>query len=144
MAVPGQDRVGELSLDDGYATSPAYLPGQRLQPFYLDPTREPKKITFLSGNLHPENMYGIYRLDGDNLHIAYRKQGPTPEKFKSTPGSGVTVLLLQKLEAPTGTGGAPVPNASVANSTAEREKAIAQIEELGGKVSVDERNPPSP
>jgi len=32
----------------------------------------------------------------DRLWIAYRVGGPAPEKFESTPGSGVTLLELQR------------------------------------------------
>ena len=144
VAVPGQDGVGDLSLDDGNVTSPAYMPGQRVQPFYLDPTREPKKITLLSGDLHPENMYGIYRLDGDKLHIAYRKQGPPPEKFESTSGSGVTLLVLQRLKTPAGAGGALDHNGNAtANIAAKPEQnqtlvvnPAAELKALQGQWNV--------
>ncbi len=78
--------------------------------FVLDPTTEPKTIT-ISGfepdstggfktdennNYKKQRLVGIYKFDGDHLTIAYRTNGPRPEKFESTPGSGVTLLVLER------------------------------------------------
>ena len=43
-----------------------------------------------------EELAGIYTFDGDRLTIAYRKGGLLSEKFESTPGSGVTLLVLER------------------------------------------------
>ena len=41
-------------------------------------------------------MLGIYKLESDRLTVAYRKGGPRPDKFESAPGSGITLLVLQR------------------------------------------------
>ena len=62
------------------------------------------------------NMIGIYKFDGDRLTIAFRKDAPTPEKFESTPGSGVTLLELKRSETKPATDAVPAPNDSKAKS----------------------------
>ena len=75
--------------------------------YLMDPSKQPKAITLLREPaktpgttpkvlLAAEESPGIYKLEGDRLEIAYRKGGPRPEEFKSEPGSGVTLLVLQK------------------------------------------------
>ena len=63
----------------------------------LDATKQPKSITvFVGKEDRQEDLLGIYKFDGNRLTIAYRKGGPAPEKFKSTSGSGVVLLVLEK------------------------------------------------
>ena len=69
--------------------------------YVLDPAAKPKKITIDAPPFGVEpgrktDLLGIYKFDGDRLTIAYRQGGPRPEKFESTPGSGVTLLVLEK------------------------------------------------
>jgi RND family efflux transporter MFP subunit len=71
--------------------------------YSLDEAKEPKRITITNyedpeGNYKKCDYPGIYKFDGDRLTIAYRKNDPTPEKFESTPGSGVTLLELKRSE----------------------------------------------
>jgi HlyD family secretion protein len=85
-------------------------------PCVLDTAKQPKTITMRAtglGNMSPEphELFGIHKLDGDRLHIAYRWNGPRPEKFESTPGSGVTLLVLERPK--TGIVGAQAPGAQV-------------------------------
>ncbi len=72
-------------------------------PFVLVGAQEPKRILLpdvKSDMSHGDCLDGIYRLDGDRLQIAYRANGPPPEKFESTPGSGVTYLALERPKPP--------------------------------------------
>jgi len=78
--------------------------------FSLEPAKEPKHVTIAGpapdGNFglnYDENgapkkqkLHGIYKFEGDRLTIAYHIGEPRPEKFESTPGSGVTLLVLEK------------------------------------------------
>ena len=70
--------------------------------YVLDPTTQPKRISFYTDKYKkdedPEREYhqGIYKFDGDRLLIAYRKDGPVPDDFESTAGSGVTRLVLER------------------------------------------------
>ena len=72
--------------------------------YVLEPAKEPKTITLFarlspmrSGDRVEEaELIGIYKLEGDRLTIAFRKNGPRPEKFESPPGSGVTLLVLER------------------------------------------------
>lgn len=73
---------------------PPFLPQ-----YVIDPTLQPKSIqmTVSVGMKGQVDRYaGIYKLDGDRLVIAFRKNGPAPETFESKPGSGVTLLTLGK------------------------------------------------
>jgi uncharacterized protein (TIGR03067 family) len=71
-------------------------------PYLMDPTKEPKRITLFAQEGGSEtvatrqDILGVYKLEGDRLTIACRKGGPRPEKFRSKPGSGVTLLVLQR------------------------------------------------
>jgi RND family efflux transporter MFP subunit len=73
--------------------------------FLVDTTQQPPRVTmfghewFYSNGVYrpgPSPMAGIYRIADDRLTIAYRDSGPAPEKFESTPGSGVTLLELKR------------------------------------------------
>jgi uncharacterized protein (TIGR03067 family) len=73
--------------------------------FLVDTTQQPPRITMFAHEWRYENrvyrpgpspLAGIYRINGDQLTIAYRDSGPAPEKFESTPGSGVTLLELKR------------------------------------------------
>ena len=58
--------------------------------YVLEPAKEPKTITLFarlspmrSGDRVEEaELIGIYKLEGDRLTIAFRKNGPRPEKFE--------------------------------------------------------------
>jgi uncharacterized protein (TIGR03067 family) len=82
------DSGAHLDLHDKY---PGWL-------WALDPAKEPKTITLVQQQdvFEKKQRLGIYRLDGDRLEIAYRESGPRPEKFESPPGSGITLLVLQR------------------------------------------------
>jgi len=70
--------------------------------YVLDQTETPGAVTFFARSDPPDvpaweaELPGIYKLDGGRLTIAYRKGGPRPEEFESTPGSGVTLLVLER------------------------------------------------
>ena len=72
----------------------------------MEPATEPKTITILRplkfGEFKPtgQNLFGIYKFDGDRLVVAYREGGPRPDTFESNPGSGVTLLVLEKPKPP--------------------------------------------
>ena len=73
--------------------------------YTLDASKQPKTIAIYEyksvsergrANSTRRDILGIYKFDGDHLTIAYHQHGPRPEKFESTPGSGVTLLVLEK------------------------------------------------
>ena len=71
--------------------------------FDLDPDANPKTIRILPIPVAKPLLFksltsGIYKLEGERLWIAFRQAVPAPEKFESTPGSGVTLLELQRSE----------------------------------------------
>ena len=79
--------------------------------FDLEPASTPKAITITPLKQVAERpdrpwsqwtgqLQGIYKLDGDGLTIAYRKNGPPPAAFESTPGSGVTLMVLRRSKTP--------------------------------------------
>ncbi len=82
----------------------------RWELFILDAGKETKSITFSGfemnekggykrdekGNFKKHESSGIFKLDGDYLTIAFRLNAPRPEKFESTPGSGVTLMSLKR------------------------------------------------
>jgi len=71
-------------------------PNTRISGLYrLDSTQSPKAID-IPQTSSPEDLFGIYQLDGDRLRIAYRKGGPRPTEFKSDTGSNVTILELER------------------------------------------------
>jgi uncharacterized protein (TIGR03067 family) len=43
-----------------------------------------------------KELLGVYKFEGAQLSIAYRAGGPQPETFESKPGSGVTLLVLER------------------------------------------------
>jgi uncharacterized protein (TIGR03067 family) len=68
--------------------------------FTLDTAKQPKEITIIlseyeQGKEVIKRLCGIYEYHADRLTIAYRQGGPPPQKFESTPGSGVTLLVLE-------------------------------------------------
>ena len=70
----------------------------------LDGTKQPKSLTvseypYSDKSRKRQQSLGIYKLDGDRLTIAFRKADAPPEKFKSKPGSGVTLLVLERKKA---------------------------------------------
>ena len=80
-------------------------PGTRNWQYFLDPASQPKKITFVESlPTKKDELQGIYKLEGDQLTIAYHKGAPRPEKFESAAGSGVTLMVLQLQPRP-GPGG---------------------------------------
>ena len=109
--------------------------------YILDSAKQPKGITLSEfrwrdekGNVKKQEFPGIYKLDGDRLTIAYRLGGPRPEKFESVPGSGVTLLVLERPKPAAEPGGAPAPEPL--NSTAE------QAPQLAGPAGLDEAPTP--
>jgi uncharacterized protein (TIGR03067 family) len=79
--------------------------------FVLDTSKQPRWITLFQGGLvEPrknkwEVLPGIYKFEGERLSIAYRKDGPRPEKFESPAGSGITLLVLERTKPPEMKGG---------------------------------------
>ena len=74
---------------------------QRTVRFVVNATTEPKQITWVgwegvNEKITEQHFNGIYKLDGDRLTIAYRKDGPRPERFESPHGSGVTLFELER------------------------------------------------
>ncbi len=64
--------------------------------YILDPKKSPKTISLITlYRPKEERLSGIYRFDGDRLTLAFRPGEKPPEKFESTPGSGVTLFVLQ-------------------------------------------------
>jgi len=92
--------------------------------FSLDPSKKPKEITIFTsdiehGTLAPWELHGIYDFQGGRLTIAYRKGAPPPEKFESTPGSGVTLLVLERQKPQAG----PKPNEPTSGNGQTRPEA---------------------
>ena len=54
------------------------------------------RLIYSQGRIGEGELLGIYKLDGDRLTLAYHQGEPRPEKFESKPGSGVTLLVLEK------------------------------------------------
>ena len=103
----------EMSFYDGNLSVRDFVSGL----FMLDPTKTPKTITIngsieassVKGWFNPSGrLTGIYKFDGDRLSIAYRKGDKPPDKFESSPGSGVTLLVLKKGEPQTAINPNPV------------------------------------
>ncbi len=108
----GKDGVFSLSFSHEECTINFERKGQLCEStaaFDLDPAQQAKAITIFS--IPPpwffdrtgsrlaqakQGLCGIYKLGGDKLTIAYRPDGPRPEKFESLPGSGVTLLVLER------------------------------------------------
>jgi uncharacterized protein (TIGR03067 family) len=68
-------------------------------PYTLDPTRMPKRISITATptdpSLKPEQLAGIYEIDGDTLRIALAtKRNEPPGGFK--PGDGVSVMTFKR------------------------------------------------
>jgi uncharacterized protein (TIGR03067 family) len=86
--------------------------------FALDAAKQPKQINLTTHYLtetyqeHEATLAGIYQLEGDRLTIAYHVGEPRPEKSESAPGSGVTLLVLERSK----------PQTSASDKPAEPEK----------------------
>ncbi len=63
--------------------------------YAMEGTTSPAKSITIS-QYRGRDLMGIYKLEGSQLFIAYRAGGPRPEKFESPPGSGVTLLVLER------------------------------------------------
>ncbi len=72
-------------------------------PYDLDATKSPKEITiyWFKNGYSVNDVLGIYKFDGDRLTIAYRQNGPRPDKFKSNLRSGVRLLVLERAKPAT-------------------------------------------
>ncbi len=71
--------------------------------YVLDVVKQPKRIQIVTaheGGPGRQSLFGIYKFEGDRLTIAYRRGSLTSEQFESKPGSGVTLLTLQKEKPP--------------------------------------------
>jgi uncharacterized protein (TIGR03067 family) len=68
-----------------------------------------------------QEWHCIYQFEGDRLQIAYRKKGPAPEKFESTPGSGITLFVFQKMPPNGTTPKSPVKSAPPDSAPVEPE-----------------------
>ena len=99
------DRKLKFEDDNYFRESPGEGSGPMFGSYALDSAKQPKRISIYTDDYgkreeEPKREYlrGIYKFDGDQLKIAYRKEGPPPEKFESLRGSGVTIVELQKKE----------------------------------------------
>jgi uncharacterized protein (TIGR03067 family) len=109
-------------------------------PLLLEENKDPKRMTIYTY----ENVYnppptkiqlhGIYKIDGGRLTIAYRKNGPVPDKFESTPDSGVTLLELKRSEPKPAAEAVPSPD----DSKAKTDRDGKPIEESGEKAKKDD------
>jgi RND family efflux transporter MFP subunit len=79
------------------------LGGRYVMQSFVAHASEAKKIT-ITRQQPEKDLFGIYEFQGKQLHIAYRPGGPPPEKFESPPGSGVTLMVLERSKRRTGTG----------------------------------------
>ena len=129
--------------DEGFVIG-SYTPGMTHTvlwgPYVLDAAKNPRTITIHDNIVRrredgqimesKDELLGIYKFENDRFYVAYRPGGPRPEKFESTPGSGVTLLLLERPKVQAETGGMQAPGAQVvatspapqsANSTGQSE-----------------------
>ena len=113
--------------------------------FAVDSVKEPKRIT-ISGWQTPgyELLHGIYKFDADRLTIAYRIDGPAPEKFESPPGSGVTLLVMEKakpakLEAGQGPCAAAAPPPPVVTVVRPVVREISDYADFTGMITAREK-----
>ena len=97
------DEINTFSFSDYFFAR--HAPGTINRPrsrFILDPDRNPKTFNSYAvayAEVHLLGRWlGIYKFESDRLWIAYRENGLAPDKFESTPGSGVTLLELQRSE----------------------------------------------
>ena len=108
VAIAAEKLQGRSYLFDDYSVT---ITGDKSEPhvsgrWVLETTEKPKGISILyyewikagDGKTVPKNvdLLGIYKFDNDRFTIAYRQDGPRPEKFESAFGSGVTLLVLEK------------------------------------------------
>jgi uncharacterized protein (TIGR03067 family) len=89
----------------------------------LDGTKQPKSLTisefpYSDKSRKRRQSLGIYKLDGNRLTLAYHQGEPRPEKFESKPGSGVTLLVLEKKK----------PAASASPPRTATETAVSPVE----------------
>ena len=66
-----------------------------------------------------KKLPGIYKLKENRLTIVYREGDSPPEEFESTPGSGVTLLVLERPKPET----SPSPTGAEANENPGQESA---------------------
>ena len=119
--------------------------GRYLGMVTLDPAKQPKRIAIRQllpgGTGLREELHGIYKFEGDRLTIAYRKGGP-PEQFESKPGSGVTLLVLERPKPAAAT---VLPADSVttlsASGTTEPCELVDISAQLAGKIVRIRRRP---
>jgi uncharacterized protein (TIGR03067 family) len=71
--------------------------------FYLDATKDPRHIDFISVPDRRDTVFGIYRFEGDALRICGYLEptelGERPITFATKPGSRQMMLLLQRVAA---------------------------------------------
>jgi len=70
--------------------------------FTIDPSTEPKSMDFaiVAGPQAGATMAGIYRIDGEILHVCYGSQGNTrPTEFAAEPGDGQTYGVWRRATA---------------------------------------------
>ena len=113
---------------------------------FLDPTKQPKTITIAATDfdgsfaLKTNALFGIYKFENDRLIIAYRLGAGRPDKFESTPGSGVTLLVLERPKAGTVRAGPGRNRSWRLHPRRNRPTAPAQRSYHAGCVSHDNRN----
>jgi uncharacterized protein (TIGR03067 family) len=105
--------------------------------YVLDGAKQPKTILITSyydhqtEKLQKREFLGIYELDGDRLSIAYRQGGSRPEKLESLPGSGVTLLVLQRREEQKAAS-SPKPDKADARQNPSRQTSNAKAAQAPG------------
>ena len=97
-----------------------------------------------ASSFRERRLHAIYKLNANRLTIAYRIDGPTPEKFESTPGSGVTLLVMEKvkpakLEAGPGGGPANQSNPPVVTVVQPVVREISDYEDFTGTITAREK-----
>jgi HlyD family secretion protein len=117
--------------------------------FTLDETTRPKRISIsaavmVMGKYTPDQqLNGIYKIDRYRLTIAYRRNGPAPDKFESTPGSGVTVVELKRQERKSADGAVPMPAAPPPIPTPNESIPGAIINTVPPPPLTNPNNPPN-
>jgi uncharacterized protein (TIGR03067 family) len=69
--------------------------------YTIDPNKSPKEIDLINGDGNV--MVGIYKLEGDELTLCFRKLEPAigrPQKFEAAPGSGRMLVVLKREQKP--------------------------------------------
>jgi uncharacterized protein (TIGR03067 family) len=70
-------------------------------PDAFSPGKKPKEVnsSYTSGPLKGQTVHGIYAIDGDTVTYCWSAPGKErPKAFVSTAGSGITMMVLQRVK----------------------------------------------